>query len=86
MQAGDVIARPESVAQVLVGLAMDTPVYCSRRFETLEVNTLTFTIRASDSSWHPRLPGRPSEPHTDDFIGPALRNESFSSIFQVALY
>ena len=46
-------------AEVLVGLAKDTPVYLSRRGEALKVDTLTFTICASDSSWHPGLPGRP---------------------------
>ena len=44
------------VAEVLAGLAT---VYLSRRGAALKVNKLTFTIRASDSSWHPRLPGRP---------------------------
>ena len=51
-----------SVAEVLVGLATDTTVYLSRQRESLQVNTLTFTIRASDSSWHPGLPGRPLFP------------------------
>jgi len=46
-----------SVAEVLVGLATDTTVYLSWRGGSLKVNTLTFTIRASDSSWHPGLPG-----------------------------
>jgi hypothetical protein len=30
----------------------------------LKVKKLTFTIRASDSSWHPGLPGRPLSPHS----------------------
>ena len=53
------------LAEVLVGLATDTTVYLSRRGEALKANKLTFTIRASDSSWHPGLPGRPLFPsHT----------------------
>ena len=44
---------------MLVGLATDTTVYLSRRGEVLKVNKLTFTTRASDSSRHPGLPGRP---------------------------
>ena len=48
-----------SVAEVLVGLATDTTVYSSPRGKALEVNQLTFVIRASDSAWHPGLPGRP---------------------------
>jgi len=47
------------VAEVLVGLATDTTVYLSRRGKALKINKLTFTIRASDSTWHPGLPGRP---------------------------
>ena len=47
------------VAEVLVGVATDATVFLSRWGEALEVNELTFTIRASDSSWHPGLPGRP---------------------------
>jgi len=43
------------VAEVLVVLATDTTVYFSR----WAANKLAFTIRASDSSWHPGLPGRP---------------------------
>ena len=50
------------VPEVLVGLATDTTVYLSRRGEALKVSKLTFTIRASDSSWHPGLPGRPLFP------------------------
>jgi len=46
----------------LVGLATDTTVYLSRQGEALKVNKPTFTIRASDSSWHPGLPGRPLFP------------------------
>ena len=34
----------------------------SRRGEALKVNKLTFSIRASDSSWHPELHGRPQSP------------------------
>ena len=45
-----------------MGLATDITVYLSRRGEALKVNELTFTIRASDSSWHPGLPGRPMFP------------------------
>ena len=45
------------VAEVLAGLATDTAVYSSRPEEALKVNKLTFTIRASDSSWHHGLPG-----------------------------
>ena len=61
----DAVARPPApqdcklAAEVLVGLEPDTTVYLSRRGEALKVNKLTFTIRASDSSWHPGLPGRP---------------------------
>ena len=51
-------------AEVLVGLATDTTVYLSRRGEALKVKKLTFTIRASDSSWHPGLPGRPLFPES----------------------
>ena len=47
------------LAEVLMGLATDTTIYLSRREEALEVNKLIFTIRASDSSWHPGIPGRP---------------------------
>ena len=36
------------VAEVLVGLATDTVVYVSRREEALQVNILTFAIRASE--------------------------------------
>ena len=54
-----IVAMNLSVAEVLVGLATETPVCFSRRGGALEVNTLTFTIRASDSAWHPGLPGRP---------------------------
>ena len=49
-------------AEVLVGLATDTTVYLSRRGGTLKVDKLTFAIRASDSCWHPGLPGRPLFP------------------------
>ena len=42
-----------------MGLATDTTVCSSRQGEALEVEKLTFTIRASDSSWHPGLPWRP---------------------------
>jgi hypothetical protein len=45
------------VAEVLVGLATDTAAYLSRREDALKVNTLTFIISASDSSWRPRPPG-----------------------------
>ena len=34
-----------------------------RRGGALTVNKLTFTIRASDSAWHPELPGRPLFPN-----------------------
>ena len=37
------------VAEVLVGLAMDTTVYLSRRGGVFKVHKLTFTLRASDS-------------------------------------
>ena len=47
------------VAEVLVGLATDTTVYLSRQGEALKVNKWTFTIRDSNSPWHPGLPGRP---------------------------
>ena len=47
------------VRLVVVGLVTDTKVRFSRRGEALKVNKLTFIIRASDSSWHPGLPGRP---------------------------
>ena len=46
------------VAEVLVGLATDTTVYLTRRGG----DRLTFTIHASDFSWHPGLPGRPPFP------------------------
>jgi len=46
------------VAEVLVVLATDTPIYLSRRGKALKSNRLTFAIRASDSSWHSALPGR----------------------------
>ena len=49
-------------AEVLVDLATDTTVYLSRRGKALKVNKLTFTIRASDSAWHPGLPGCPLSP------------------------
>ena len=52
----------ELVAEVSVGLATDTTFYLSRWGEALKVNTLTFTIRASDSSWQPGLPERPLFP------------------------
>ena len=55
-------ALPLLVAEVLVGLATDTTVYSSQWGEALQVNKLTFTIRASDSSWRPGLPGRPLFP------------------------
>ena len=44
-----------------MGLATDTTVYLSRRGEALKVYKLTFTIRTSDSSWHPGLPRALSE-------------------------
>ena len=47
------------VAGVLVGLATGTTLYLSQRGEALKVNKSTSTIRASDSSWHPGLAGRP---------------------------
>ena len=50
------------LAEGFVGLATDTILHLSRRGEALKVNELTFTIRASDSSWHPGLPGRPLSP------------------------
>ena len=50
------------VAEVLVGLATDTTVYLSRRWEALKVNKLTFAIRASDFSWHPGRLGCPLFP------------------------
>jgi len=52
------------VAEVLVSLATGTAVYLSRRGGVLKVNKLTSTIRASDSSWHPGLPGRPLFPES----------------------
>ena len=55
------------VEEVVVGLATNTTVYLSRRGDALKVNKLTFTIRTSDSSWHPGLPGRPH------FVYKALR-------------
>ena len=48
----------QSVAVVLMGLAKTITIYLSRRRGALDVYTLTFTIRASDSSWHPGHPGR----------------------------
>ena len=49
-----------------MGLATDTTVYFSRREEARKVNRLTFTIRASDSSWHPGLSGRHLFPARND--------------------
>ena len=49
----------KGVAEVLVGLATDTTIYLSRQGGVLKVDMLIFTIRASDSSWRPRLQGRP---------------------------
>ena len=46
-----------------MGLATDTTVYLSLREKALKVSKLTLTIRASDSSWHPGLSGRPLFPH-----------------------
>jgi len=57
-----VMGQFKLVAEVLVGLATDTTVYLSRWGKALKVNKLTFAIRASDSSWHPGLPGRPLFP------------------------
>ena len=54
------------VAEVLVVLATDTTVDGIQREEALKVNELTFIIRASDSSWHPGLPGRPVIPCEPD--------------------
>ena len=48
----------ELKAEVLVGLATDITVYSSRRGDALQVKKMIFTIRASDSSWHPGLPRR----------------------------
>jgi len=53
------------VAEVLVGLATDTPVVLSRREAALKLNKLTFIICASDSSWHPGLLGRPLFPRRE---------------------
>ena len=50
------------VAGVSSGLATDTTVHLSGQGGALKINRLTLTIRASDSSWHPGLPGRPLFP------------------------
>ena len=48
-----------------------------------EGDKLTFTIRASDSSWHPGLPGRPLFPReavastVEPTLAPVLRNLIF---------
>ena len=50
-----------SVAEVLVGLATDTPVYLSRRGGALKANNMTFTIRFRFlmAPWAPRAPSVP---------------------------
>ena len=45
-----------------MGLATDTTVFSSRWEGALKVKKMTLTIRASDSSWHPGLPGCPLFP------------------------
>ena len=40
-------------------LQKSTSLKCEPSSEALQVNKLIFAIRASDSSWHPGLPGRP---------------------------
>ena len=42
--------------------------------EALQVNKVTFTIRASDSPWHPGLPGRPSFPLEFREVYPVVHN------------
>ena len=58
-----------------MGLATDTTVYTIRRGEAPPVNTLTFTIRASDSSWHLGLSGRPLLPR-ESFVSSRILHAS----------
>ena len=47
-----------------MGLATDTTVYLSGGEKRVKSTKLTFTIRASDSSWRLRRPGHPLLPGT----------------------
>ena len=72
-----------------MGLATDTTVYLSRRGGALKVKKMTFTIRASNSSWHPGLPGRPLFPKISSgyrfdliFLFPLSRTADFERIYR----